>query len=562
MIINNMPVYRKKHCGRGGGSRLLWSVQRRRPQLFLVAPPFFIRIIVIIILTMIFAATDAAFVVGLSSSCTSTAATTATTTHLQQQHAFSSRMTTTTTTTRKSAWHVASTAANYHQVEDEKRVNSVISTTGRRTFVVPRISVDELVVDPTRTRATIQLSSLLDRPILLSNAMSTELCEACLDILMAEAGDIVVQVQQQTHSSSSSSSSSSRKSVNPESLNVSSSSSISTHVFPCTLHQAIDVIMTRSSSKQAYLAFCEGLLQQESKSSPCAALSSNVQQHVTSARERAFMSIGHGANSDYVHDWFSQFPTRAQPTDAVIIAGAGATSTLHRDPFEWTGTSLCLEGTKVWRFIEPPPPQGAGGVSSVDEQLNSYRLQSITWHDDDNDDNDTNVDGGEGTSMSLSAGWQSDYSLYHSRRHESIPCARELAELAETDPMRYEKLLNTLATDLNILRPCETVAAQNLTIHTAIQKAGDLLLIPAHWWHQTYAFEPSVAVATQRCSAFDAPRVFEHILRQVAQHSSRRQQENKMMDDVSETVTSILDKASSSQEAIDELFRIVQQHSK
>ena len=515
---------------------------------------------------MIFAAADAAFVVGLSSSsCTAAAATP---THLQQ-HAFSSRMT--TTITRKSAWHVASTAANYHQVEDVKRVNSVISTRRRRrrrTFVVPRISVDELVVDPTRTSraTTVQLRSLLDRPILLSNAMSTELCEACLDILMAEAGDIVVQVQQQTHSSSCSSSSSrsSRKSVNPESLKVSlsSSSSISTHVFPCTLHQAIDVIMTRSSSKQAYLAFCEGLLQQESKSSPCAALSSNVQQHVTSARERAFMRSGHDANSDYVHDWFSQFPTRAQQTDAVIIAGAGATSTLHRDPFEWTGTSLCLEGTKVWRFIEPPP-QGAGGVSSVDEQLNSYRLQSIAWHVDDNDDDDTNVDGGEDTSsMSLSAGWQSDYSLFHSRRHESIPGARELAELAETDPMRYEKLLNTLATDRNVLRPCEAVAAQNLTVHTAIQKAGDLLLIPAHWWHQTYAFEPSVAVASQRCSAFDAPRVFEHILRQVAQHSSRRQQENKTLDDVSETVTSMLDKASSSQEAIDELFRIVQQHSK
>ena len=48
---------------------------------------------------------------------------------------------------------------------------------------------------------------------------------------------------------------------------------------------------------------------------------------------------------------------------------------------------------------------------------------------------------------------------------------------------------------------------------TPIQRAGDLLLIPAHCWHQTYAPVPSIAVASQRCGAnVEGSNVVEHIL--------------------------------------------------
>jgi ribosomal protein L16 Arg81 hydroxylase len=49
-------------------------------------------------------------------------------------------------------------------------------------------------------------------------------------------------------------------------------------------------------------------------------------------------------------------------------------------------------------------------------------------------------------------------------------------------------------------------------IFAVVQKPGDLLIIPAYWWHQTYALEPSVAIASQRGGTQrDAKRVITHI---------------------------------------------------
>jgi hypothetical protein len=315
------------------------------------------------------------------------------------------------------------------------------------------------------------------RPLLIEGVLSSEECQACCDRLMAAADTLQVDLQEQT--------------LGRE-----------TQLYQCTLAQAVDVIMRESTSELAYLTFCEGLLDEADDDE---GLLQEVQQWATAAKEGLF-----GNDTD----WFDFFPSWAQPTDAVILAGAGATSTLHRDPMEWTGTSLCLEGTKVWRFLEPPPPSSSSSsppypvgdkesnslprVAALDQTLHSYRLDSIAWDSDDDDD--------ENSSTALSAGWQSDFSLYHTRDHDTVPSAESLAELEDDE--RYA-LLDKLALSSDILKPN---VPSSITIHTVIQKPGDLLLIPAHWWHQTYAFEPSVAIASQRCGRRDAELVFQHIL--------------------------------------------------
>jgi hypothetical protein len=282
--------------------------------------------------------------------------------------------------------------------------------------------------------------TFMETPVLVENVLDPSTCEEMCDVLFRANLDVDIQRKHKA----------------------------STDIYHVTLEQGIDAVMA-STHDDSRLIFEEGLLDRD------ASLQS-ISERLTDARESLFTD----------EDWLAHFPTKVEPTSCVVIAGEGATSTLHRDPLEWTGTSLCLEGTKVWRFISPIP-----NVAAIDKALASYRLNSIAWGEHE---------------VPISSGWQSNFNLFD-KRDNDIPSAREFDEM---EPNEKWKKMQEIAADVSMsLQPNANISE----LWTVVQKPGDLLIIPAYWWHQTYALEPSIAVASQRCGTKrDAPRLVRHIL--------------------------------------------------
>mmetsp|Transcript_1564 Transcript_1564/g.3347 ORF Transcript_1564/g.3347 Transcript_1564/m.3347 type:complete len:411 (-) Transcript_1564:54-1286(-) len=341
----------------------------------------------------------------------------------------------------------------------------------RESALVPRLTLDEYLSSP-----------VYKTPVLIRDIVSPESIESLADRLMNILGEEEVQMQRK--------------------IKDEDDGCRTTEIYDIPLQDSIEYMMD-SSHHDACFAFCEGLLPGSIPGS------SKLSEKLEDIREKPF--------SDQ-ENWFDYFPPIIKPTDAIILAGAGATSTLHRDPFEWTGTSLCLEGTKIWRFIIPPP-ESKGGISVVDEALRSYRLDSIAWEDEEENSSDE--------PLILSAGWQSDMTLYDDINGH-FPSAFEWMTKEEEDKDKFQREIEDVGMDVSRLRPStdaldalDQIAEANDSndrssaspFVTAIQQTGDLLLIPAHCWHQTYAPVPSIAVASQRCGAhIDGAYVIKHVL--------------------------------------------------
>ena len=339
----------------------------------------------------------------------------------------------------------------------------------------------------------------LDRPIIISDALSVSDCEDICDAWIQTVGSETITVQRKR-----------QPPANPN--NQSPPPATEKNLYECTVAQSLELMM-QSSPHDSIFAFVEGLLdasqrlvghdddttkQQQQQQAQL----NSISQRLTSAREALF--------SDDDPNWFDVFPDTTKPSDCVVLAGEGATSTLHRDPFEWTGTSLCLEGRKLWRFLKPNH-DNTNSTNEWDDRLQFYRLASTAWSYEDNDhDNDDEGD----DDMVLSAGWQSDLSLYTPTTSDTVlRTARDLAEGPGPDAEAY---LEELASTAHLLTCHETIQppiVMGVDCCSVVQHPGELLLIPPYWYHQTYAPEPSLAVASQRCgSSLDATRVVGHIL--------------------------------------------------
>lgn len=424
-------------------------------------------------------------------------------------------------------------------------------------------------------------SIMYETPVLVENVLSEKSCEDLCDRIVSSLGDIaLVDLQCQKRSTAS--------------------QSISSEIYECTLNQAFQLMM-QSSHEKSFFCFCEGLLEDDSSTSSSVQNELfKIRKELKESKESLFSSISEDLFNYFDSDTTNNKKIKA-PSDCVILAGEGATSTLHRDPFEWTGTSLCLEGSKVWRFVSPPHVKKifserengeeidfgnniddcSSGVQDIDEFLSSYRLASMAWEGDEDGVDD----------LTISAGWQSQYSLFASRaKGKVIPSAEEFAYMEMGEKLN---VLESLANNLSVLIPSGDLLSElndsepsnnekngkfEAEIHTVVQKPGDLLIIPAYWWHQTCALEPSLAIASQRVGYSDSTlerdslRLVQHILNNLAESEGKRniigngqikQRREDLLHDleffVSSSLSSSLSSSSpkSAQELVDKLFEYI-----
>jgi hypothetical protein len=101
-------------------------------------------------------------------------------------------------------------------------------------------------------------------------------------------------------------------------------------------------------------------------------------------------------------------------------------------------------------------------VGVVDEAFASYRLDSIAWddvnghdHDDHEHDDGSDGDGGGGGPIALSAGWQSDMSLYDTI-DDAFPSGYDWSMMEEDvdDVDDYVRVMERTCADATMLRPC------------------------------------------------------------------------------------------------------------
>jgi len=487
--------------------------------------------------------------------------------------------------------------------------SSSSSSSSSTTMIIPRIKASEF--DPNihyYRRGQGHRNDYYETPVIVEGVLSSNECEKFTNEIINQCGDVEVILQRKKRTNS---------------ILSENEDENETDMYYCSFLEAIELIVSGQSSNHndTLLAFCEGLLLPTStstsiSSTTCTTKSSSSQ---SSSLQKRFEDIREGLFQHQQQDdtdtdktntntdpcWFqTYFPKEARPSDCVIVGGIGSSSTLHRDPLEWTGTNLCLDGQKVWRFIVPSSLElnsnnlqdqvvvvdndddddGCSGVTKIDKLLDSYRLDSIAWGNGNEGEEDSVEEEEKEIKplLTLSAGWQSDFSLFYinSNNNNSNHLSsnsnsnnHDNDDIDIDDEKKFE-MATAIATDLRILQPnipvniATTDATTDVntythtyddnendhendqtinkntngdktnddvvvTIWSGVQRPGDMIIIPAYWWHQTYnAFEPTLAIASQRCGKDrDAKRVISHIIQNVQdQHHQHQQYDDHQQD--------------------------------
>lgn len=169
-------------------------------------------------------------------------------------------------------------------------------------------------------------------------------------------------------------------------------------------------------------------------------------------------------------DLFNLWPECLRPAqECLIMGGAGGCSTLHTDMLGWTGWNALLLGTKQWKFFPPAPEVGGALLAEVREMGGHHHL---------------------GFSCT------SPVDMFYAVDGEKCPKRGPLCDGASfrPDEDRYPS------------------AAKVEPLLEVVQRPGEIIIFPAHYFHQTYHFGATVAVASQMMNEGCKDRVLGQIM--------------------------------------------------
>lgn len=85
-----------------------------------------------------------------------------------------------------------------------------------------------------------------------------------------------------------------------------------------------------------------------------------------------------GSNKYLNEDWFQLFPEEIRPWNAMLLWGTKfSRSSLHIDPYNWTGTNAVLSGVKRWKLY---PPGQDHLLYVQNDKLSGFPLQSYKYN--------------------------------------------------------------------------------------------------------------------------------------------------------------------------------------
>jgi len=151
---------------------------------------------------------------------------------------------------------------------------------------------------------------------------------------------------------------------------------------------------------------------------------------------------------------FKLFPEALQPPSrALVLGGQGAKSSVHVDPYNWTGWNALLRGRKLWRFWPPSVPAS---------HMQAFRSPTRS-----------ELEATPGLLPFIPSEFRSDVDSF-------------FTSSLQPDWERFSAFKQAWPPFMEV-----------------IQRPGEVVVIPPGWWHQVYHLTDSIGFASQFASIYN-----------------------------------------------------------